>query len=378
MVNILYLVHDLTDPSVRKRVQMLQDGGSVVTLAGFRREQAPVNNVAGCGVVNLGQTYNGRFVQRIWAVIREVIWLKRHRDIFSGADIIIARNLEMLALAVRGKSLGNSAAAVIYECLDIHRLLLRGDFIGAGFRRLESWLAGKASALITSSPAFVREYFNVMSGVQLAVRMVENKVYDPGRKVPEWTARESGPPWKIGWFGAIRCRKSLQILSDVVRQSNGKVEVIIRGRPALDQFEDFHRSVNEVPGLRFLGAYKNPDDLESIYRNIHFTWAIDMFEEGLNSSWLLPNRLYEGGLYASVPIAEESVETGRFLKNLGIGITLAEPKTASLLAFFTELTPERYTSLEYAAMQVPRTTWSYSTQDCKNLVEYLMTFSRNT
>ncbi len=37
MLHVLYLVHDLADPAVRRRVMMLQAGGANVTLAGFRR-----------------------------------------------------------------------------------------------------------------------------------------------------------------------------------------------------------------------------------------------------------------------------------------------------------------------------------------------------
>jgi len=376
-MKILYLVHDLSDPSVHKRVVMLLDGGAEVVVAGFCREQGKRDNIAGCITISLGQTHNGRFVQRLWSVIREMLCLSRHKEMFIQPDVIIARNLELLAIAVRGQSIAAKAIPLVYECLDIHRLLLGKGITGSAFRRMESALAKRAAALITSSPAFVREYFNTISRVHLPIRIVENKVYDPDHALHKsFSHRELGAPWKIGWFGAIRCRKSLQILTDLVRQSNGKVEVIIRGRPALDQFDDFHKTVTETPGLQFLGPYKNPDELESIYRSVHFTWAIDMFEEGLNSSWLLPNRLYEGGVYASVPIAEASVETGRFIDRLGIGITLCDPKTLSLLSFFKELTPEKYEKLEKAAMNIPRETWVYDRSDCQSLIAYLGSLKR--
>lgn len=370
MTNILYLVHDLSDPSVGKRVAMLQAGGADVTIAGFRRE--PVSGaIAGCIPIDLGQTHNGKFVQRLWSVIREIALLNRHKEIFASADIVIARNLEMLAIAVRGVSLLVKPKILVYECLDIHRLLLGNGIIASMLRRLEGKLAEKACALITSSPAFVSEYFNTLSKVRLPVRMVENKVFIPERVSLNLPLRESGPPWKIGWFGAIRCRKSLRILSDLVRQSDGKVEVIIRGRPSYDQFDNFHKSVAETSGLRFLGPYRNPEELESIYREIHFTWAIDMFEEGLNSSWLLPNRVYEGGMYGSVPIADASMETGRFTGRLGIGVAISEPKTLALLSFFKELTIEKYRQLEKASVAVPPETWTYDAADCQQLVNYL-------
>jgi len=373
VLKILMLAHDLSDAAIARRASMLRKGGAVVTVAGFRRTPEPVARVAGCTAVNFGRTTNAEFVQRIFSVVREIALLGRHRALFADADIIIVRNLEMLAIGVRGRRMKHPAPILVYECLDIHRLLLRRDWIGMGLRRLEGWLARRAAALITSSPAFVSGYFNTLSEVRLPVRLVENKVFDVRTSPPEREniARPPGPPWVIGWFGVIRCRKSLRILTELARQNRGMIEVVIRGRPAQDQFGDFEKNIAGIPGLRFLGPYNYPDDLADMYHDVHFTWAIDMFEEGLNSSWLLPNRLYEGGLFGAVPLALESVETGHFLKRLGVGVTLREPLGISLADFFKTLKPDRYRALEQAVRGAPRTTWVHDQNDCKALVDYL-------
>lgn len=371
--SILYLVHDLSDAAVAKRMLMLIAGGARVTVAGFRRSDEPLSTIAGCPAIDLGRTYNGSFLQRIGAVLRASWSLKQYGTSFASADIVIARNLEMLALAVRGRSLTAKKPILIYESLDIHRLLLNKGPTGAVLRGLEGWLAKRASALITSSPAFVQAYFEPKSSVRLPVLMVENKVYDPGFTGTEDlpSLRPVGPPWRIGWFGIIRCRKSFALLADLVKESDGTIEVIIRGRPALDQIPDFPAVIAATPGMVYAGPYKNPDDLRAIYHDVHFTWAIDMFEEGLNSSWLLPNRLYEGGLYHTVPLARASVETGRFLSQHGIGVTLADPLSVSLRAFFQNLTLFSWQALENNAMEIPQTQWLLNNQDCISLVASL-------
>ncbi len=439
-MKILYLVHDLADPAVGKRLAMLQKGGAVVTVMGFRRTPEPVPDIGDSPTIDLGQTYNGQFVQRIGAIIRAALMLKKHRAVFMAADVILARNLEMLALGVRGRSLCASKPVLVYESLDIHRLLLHRSPIGMALRWLEGWLAARATALITSSPAFISEYFQKLSRVRLPIRLVENKVFindfaDPqyqpinplapargrgqrrlsaqrlgevgegeslqseavsiqvrsshtfpltlprlspdglrrGSPLPQGEGKEhqSGPPWRIGWYGAIRCPTSLRILTRLTETGNGAVEVVIRGSPALDQFEDFANSTTRTPFLRYLGPYANPGDLAAIYKDVHFTWAIDRFEAGQNSAWLLPNRLYEGGLYGAVPLAEQAVETGRFLDRLGIGVTLAEPLEDSLAAFFSTLTAGQYRNLATRAAAVPQSTWAYDKQDCIELVQFL-------
>lgn len=375
-LHVLYLTHDLSDAAISKRTQMLEAGGASVSLAGFRRTSQTIDTVSGCPAVNFGQTFNGGFVQRLVSVLKLLVFLGKHKELFESADVILARNLEMLAIAVRGRSLCKNRPTIVYECLDIHRLLLNSGIIGKALRALEGWLCLRASGIITSSPAFITEYFNTLSNVRVPIRLVENKVYPVAAISVDTSPRLAEKPWKIGWFGIIRCRKSLAILAELARNSGGAVEVIIRGRPALDQFDDFHNTVNTTQGLSFHGAYKNPDDLENIYREVHFSWCIDMFEEGLNSSWLLPNRLYEGGLFKTVPIALVNVETGRTMQRMGIGLTLSEASAPELRAFFDQLTSESYRNYEKNVSALPPSSWSFNNDDCKALVEYLGSFKQ--
>ena len=107
----------------------------------------------------------------------------------------------------------------------------------------------------------------------------------------------------------------------------------MRGKPSLNVIPDFHDIVAATPGMSFLGAYDRNRDLAAIYQEVDFTWALDFYEAGANSQWLLPNRLYEGGAYGAVHIAEAQCETGRWLQQRHIGAVLAEPLSTSLLNF---------------------------------------------
>ena len=76
--------------------------------------------------------------------------------------------------------------------------------------------------------------------------------------------------------------------------------------------------------------------MATIYREVHFSWAIDFFEQGQNSEWLLPNRLYEGCRFGAVPISMGHTETGRFLDQQGIGVLLPEATPEALEAALGE------------------------------------------
>jgi len=356
-------------------------GDAQVKVAGFRRTPKPVVTVAGCRAVDFGcQTFDARFSQRIGAVLRTVIGLRRYEALFADVDLVVARNLEMVAIGARGRDFCKKPLPVLlYECIDIHRLMLSRGPADMVLRWLDRRLSRRAAAIINSSPAFVTHYFHRIAHLKNPIRLVENKVLDIKEETPLDTKvapRTPGPPWIIGWFGKIRCTRSLNLLIELAQQSEGKVEVIIRGKPPEHLFGNFEQKIPGIPGIKFLGSYRNPQDLEDIYRNIHFTWAIDMYQEGLNSSWLLPNRIYEGGLYGAVPMALDSVEPGRFLKNLAVGVMLKNPLRTSLRDFFATLTPEKYHEPKKAVLLLPRANWVCSRSECEELVKSLATLRK--
>ena len=77
-----------------------------------------------------------------------------------------------------------------------------------------------------------------------------------------------GPPWRIGWFGMIRCRKSLRVLSALADAAEGAIQIIIRGRPSTSVFSDFGAELKDLRNVRYLGPYSNPADLSNIYGEV--------------------------------------------------------------------------------------------------------------
>ena len=371
MPSILYLVHNLSDPAVQRRVAMFAMGGATVQVAGFRRGDAPAPNLPVETVIELDITHDGRMLQRLGATMgaawRAPNWAKD----LQRPDIIVARNLEMLGVANRLLTVWGEPPRLIYECLDIHRLLLRQDRIGQAMRAIEQRLMRPVDALITSSPAFLLHHFG-RSDAPTAM-LVENKVFAPGLTAsghnPALT--ELPEPIRLGWFGALRCAKSLTALDAVSRALGGALEVELRGRPALTEFDDFHATTAAAQHLAFNGAYAYPDDLAGMYSGVHFVWAIDFFEEGLNSDWLLPNRLYEGCLNGAIPIALAGTETAAFIERLGIGVVIPDIEEATLINLFKGMTAQRIRQLAgHVAMQDP-SLFRCEPQECVDLVARL-------
>ena len=94
--------------------------------------------------------------------------------------------------------------------------------------------------------------------------------------------------------------------------------------------------------MSFRGPYANPRDLPEIYSGIHFSWAVDYLDDGLNSDWLLPNRLYEGGLCGALTLARAATASGRYAVAERLGWAFPEPLADSVTSFLRTLTPAAY------------------------------------
>lgn len=372
MTTIGILAHDLSDPAINRRVSMLQAGGATVKIAGFVRGDGKPIDFPADPPLCLGQTHDARLIQRAAGIVRVLATrmnaLKRHLD---GVDVVLARNLEMLAVAARLVRMMNPRPRLVYECLDIHRLLTAPGIAGGAIRRIERIAGRDVDLVVTSSPAFIDNHLGhgVFSGRTM---LVENKVPAFGSKRPQAAASTPpGPPWRIGWFGILRCRQSLEILTELARRAEGRVDVVLRGRPSPNIFPDLAADLSGCPNIVFEGAYDGARDLARIYEEVHFAWCIDFYEEHGNSKWLLPNRLYESAYHGTVPIALASDETGRFLRRQEMGVVLDKVEGGSLSGTFARFEPEDYAAQIARLDGLPASMWSTDLEECRRLVETL-------
>ncbi|MEM6415632.1 MAG: glycosyl transferase family 1 [Pseudomonadota bacterium] len=365
-----YFVHDIGDPAVKRRVISLVNIGVDVTVAGFSRSPAVPLNPDIAKVIDLGPTYDGKLTHRVWKVSNTLFKSSVLKKCAADADILIARNLECLALLWRSLRWSKSNVYRVYEVLDIHQALLGSSLSAKVLRTAEKRLMRNVDRIITSSPAFITEYFQTYQNVDSdKISLVENRIVFPQRMpnavksnkdqiAPAGSARQStGKPWQIGWFGVIRCRKSLVVLDHLAKHMDGLVNVVIRGKVAHDVIPDFETIVSANPYLSFYGPYQYPNDLQKIYEEIDFVWCIDYFEAGANSEWLLPNRLYEGGAFNTPHIARAGVEAAHWLKRQRLGYILDEPIGDSLHQFFHCITPTEVDEMRTAYRAKNRSLW---------------------
>ena len=330
---IAYFAHDWGDAAIKRRVAGFgRDGLDVAGFAMHRANDQRPDWVA----ADLGQTFDNKYLQRALSIPRGA--RRAQGPTLTQADLIVARNLDMLLTALSARRLAQLQIPVVYECLDIHRLVARDDAIGAMFRHIERRALRQCSGLWVSSPAFLSEYFTGIHPDAPDAHLLENRLQAaPGPRPAIAPAQKRAGKLRIGWFGNLRCARSLALLCQIAQSHGDAVEIILRGYPAEAEIPDFLQIVQNQPGLSFGGRYQWPGELASIYEDVDVVWAGDFMDAGKNSEWLLPNRLYEGGWYACPPIAPATSQTGKWISAQGCGFVLDEPLEKSLPGLIAKL-----------------------------------------
>ncbi len=353
MTTIAFFGHDAGDAAVRRRVQAFRDDG--MDVIGFMMRRREPESLEWQNV-DLGQTRDGAFLHRALQVFSGARAASRAHAKLAGADVIYARNLDMLACAFLAKRKCRLATPVIYESLDVHRLLTRNDPIGAIFRRLESALLRRSAALVVSSPGFLTHHFERRYGGIVKTFLVENRLaagagYGARALPGDIAAKGASHRLRLGWVGNLRCRRSLDLLCALADAFPDALEIRLHGQPARTEIPVFEPLIDARPNMQYLGRYRAPEDLARIYHGLDLVWAGDFMEAGTNSVWLLPNRIYEGGYYAVPPLAPEGTQTSAWIRQHACGFTIDEPLGTTLPALIGQIIRDRR-PLEQFALQL--------------------------
>lgn len=283
---------------------------------------------------DLGHMPNQQFAKRVLCLLRAVPRVLGELRTMRDADIVIARNFDLLVLAwfARFWTFGRQPK-LIYECLDIHSLFTGTGRVSRVMRWFERALLRRIDLLWVSSPGFIRCYFEPVQGYFGPYALLENKLWFDGAPPsrPVRRTHQAEHPVTIGWVGSIRCEASLEILTGLAERLGDKIQIAIHGNIHHHAIPDFDTAISAFDTITYYGPYQYPDDLERVYGDCDLVWSQDLWQRGGNSDWLLPNRIYEASWFGCPSVAVADTETGRRVATSGLGFTI-ECATADALA----------------------------------------------
>lgn len=354
---IAFFAHERGDARVMKRIAALQDQGRKVIGFTFHRERDKADVPPTWENIHLGTTYNRRYFQRLWALAKSTGVLWANRDRIAKCGVIYVVNTDNALLALLARFFSGRRVPLVLELADIQPVMVGQGIISKTLRAIERFVLARTALLVTTSPGFVREYFQPVQHHDGEVFLLENKVY-PSRRLPEpaygLIPVSEGKPWVIGCFGALRCRRSMEIMHELASLLGDRVRIVLRGYPAGTIAEEFDGLLGDLPNLEFGGSYFYPDELAEMYAAIDFNWAFDMSDPNGNSAWLLPNRIYEGGCFGVPVLGATETETGRWIEERALGWTFAEPLAGNLAEFLMNLDVKDWQRVKGRCLEHPR------------------------
>lgn len=359
---VVVVAPDVADARVRKRLVALADGGAELVVLAFDRGREPAQPLPG-DVVRLGRTRSTAYAQRLVALARAVPVVWRHRSKLPGVRHVYAINVDCAALGLVVRALSRGRPGLVFELADVQPVMTRRGARPAVLRAAERLVLRRTSLVVTTSPAYVREYL-AKQGWRGPHLLLENRVFPPlpGPFPSTTSAPHTGEPWRIGWFGELRCRRSWDAIRAAAPRLEGRVQFVLAGRPTMPDADRFAAELASTPQVEFRGTYDYPEDLPSLYGSVHLNWCIDLTDTRGNSAWFLPNRLYEGGLFHVPPLALDATELGRWVHDRDIGLLVRADLLTEMLSLPDRLSVDLWTAARARMSALPEQTWQGSEQ----------------
>ena len=358
---IVYVAPDCTDSAVKKRAHGFLRLGHELQSFTFRRDRYNVGAPVDWPNVEMGKSQERRLGARLATLFQVLRTIFQHPNVWRKATLIAARNLDLAVLTLIGKAVTRSRAPFVFEVLDVHPLLAQRSVKGAILRWVERRVLKRCQLLVVSSPAYLSEYFQQWQGFSGSSYLLENKWSDSrafsGSRRLDYKIHLSAsgkPQWVIGWFGNLRCPQSLEILLKVAELLPTQVSIYLRGCPSLLGQGTLERAILNRPNVNFGGEYTAPDEFASLYWHVHVYWCGDFLDRA-NSRWVIPNRIYEGGYFGVPALAVEGYETGRYVREQQLGVTLVEPCAETLCTYLSSLDFATYQQMRQQIEALPAT-----------------------
>jgi succinoglycan biosynthesis protein ExoL len=351
---LLFFCPDVTDATTLKRVQQFMDFGYRVTVFGFRRKRYNTAYQPPWPNVPLGFTTDAKYWHRLSALLHAIPALFANRRMLSRAAIFHARNIDQLLLAMLARLIAFSRAPIAYEVLDIPPILMRRGLVPAMLRAIERFCLPRIDLLVLSSPGFHRNYFSAVQGYSGEWFLLENKLYPtPSSSLPAKPARTVGRPWIVGYFGLIRGEATVDLIARLAERLPDRVLFKFAGVLTTVDQAKFDAVLRRCPNVVYSGPYLPQQDLERLYREVDFAWALDLENTDHNSRWLMPCRFYEAGYHGVPCLAVRGFEVGKAIENDRIGWTFEEPLEESLACFFERLSEADYEQVQRRLRTAP-------------------------
>lgn len=300
----------------------LKEAGCSIEVYAFDRGVYPTNT--NIEPVILGKLKAGIFWNRLLTYCKA---LPKYLELTRSEVPVYIFGFDNLVIFNMVSWLTRRRPLIIYEVADIHSFQTKNNPFGSIIKGFDSWLMKRVRLSVLTSREFYLSYFKTVLGLKLLnFQVIENKVSTPGLGVVKSFGlakhiNGSNDKITIGYFGLLRCRRSLEILIDGAEKQYWNL--VLRG-VFLNGTLDFIEKIQNLEHVSYYGAYVSPIDLEIMYSEIDISWiAYPYSKESIgNWLWAKTNRYYESAYYKTPMIASVGTQDGNLVQVKSIGLTV--------------------------------------------------------
>lgn len=325
-MKIVFLVSSLSQPRCIKRILSFINAGYECEVYGYDRNKYNCNvlpsdvKVTVLGELNDGADYFNK-LKTFRKDIKHIV--KKHKNespIYYSFGIIST----VFFFLKRQK--------YIYEISDILYGYPRFSKVFGLLKAIDKRIIRKSVVTVMTSDGF-REFFNLnLNNIVIQPNKL-NRLLVPIKRVPLRLKDKEG--LVFAFVGAIRY-ETIMRFAEVIGTHFPQHEFHFYGQASRKTMERCQSLSKAYSNVKYFGAFKNPEDLEEIYRKITIVVAC-YTPLSLNERLAEPNKLYESMFFCKPIIVSEGIFLSKQVEKYNCGYCIDATTEQSIISFVNNL-----------------------------------------
>lgn len=343
---MIFILNSISVPRCTKRINEFVDNGYQCRVYAFSRKEEKRNE---CKVpIKIVAEFDNRlsFAKRVPIIIktlRNILKENKHdKDaiyyVFGLDDALFFRLI--------------TRRPFIYEESDLAHTYIGNKMIRKALERMDRKIVKKSLLTVFTSEGFAEYHFGEQSSWPKNIALVPNRL-DARIKDHPYTAQKvtSVEKLSIGFVGVIRY-KSIYAFAKYVLDKYPNIDIHLYGEVTI-KFQETFKELEKYQNCYFHGAFKNPDDMPSIYSSIDL--VLSTYDTNFeNVLYAEPNKLYEAVYFETPIIVSEGTFLAKKVDRLGIGYAVDAFSGESIDRLIKSLTVESIQSKQDKARELGR------------------------
>ena len=361
-MEITFLLSSTIHARFIKRIEILKRLVDEIQVYAFVRKGTYPGKKIDFEMNTLGQITHVSYFRRLVHLIRS---LNKIRRAVKKTNVIYAFGLDMLFLGWLSKKLNfSNKIKLLYEVGDIREILIGNKLVNKLTRYFERFLLRDVSVLIITSPAFYTEYYYKIQRIKsIKYHVLENKLDSDIMSAvqPQEIDEKNNEVFTIGYFGVLRCARTLEILKILAEKGQGKIKIYLRGLPGI-RTKKAYSALVATKGVANEGMYVVPDDLFKMYNAVDMVWACYPYqgEEISNWCWAKTIRFYEACYFNRPVFVQAGTEDCKTVKQHDIGVCLELGNIEKTVNYILSLSGDEISNWKRNMDKVPEHVYLYT------------------